>query len=87
MGDNIKIDFKETGCEDVDWIHVTLDRVLHYNETLGITRGRECLGQLTGYCLLKKEFCCMATVDCTEMCSGERGTEDDVLQGWRGSAG
>jgi hypothetical protein len=49
MGDNIKIDFKETGCEDVDWIHVTLDRVLHDNETLGITRGCEYLGQLTGF--------------------------------------
>jgi hypothetical protein len=25
--DNIQMDFKETGCEDVDWTHVTQDRV------------------------------------------------------------
>jgi hypothetical protein len=26
MGDNIKLDHKEIGCEDVDWSHVTQDR-------------------------------------------------------------
>jgi hypothetical protein len=25
--DNIKIDVKQTGCEDVDWIHLNHDRV------------------------------------------------------------
>jgi hypothetical protein len=24
--DNIKTDFKETGCEGVDWMHLTQDR-------------------------------------------------------------
>jgi hypothetical protein len=25
--DNIKMDLKEIGCEDVEWIHVTIDSI------------------------------------------------------------
>jgi hypothetical protein len=40
--DNIKMDFKEVACENVDWIHLDQDRVQwqeHGIESLGVTRG------------------------------------------------
>jgi hypothetical protein len=34
--DNIKMDLKEGGCEDVDWIHLPQDK--HSNEPSGAIR-------------------------------------------------
>jgi hypothetical protein len=59
MGDNIKVDLKETGYEGVECIHLPQDRVQllgsceHYNELTGPIKGRE-FNQLSDYCILKK---------------------------------
>jgi hypothetical protein len=62
MADNIKIDFKEMGCDGMNWIQLTQDRVqcralLNTKmKNSGAITGREFLDQLSGYQPLKEAF-------------------------------
>jgi hypothetical protein len=61
--DNTKMDFKDTGWEGVDRIHITQDRVqcwivVNTNELLGPKRDGQFLDHLSEYQLLKKELQC-----------------------------
>jgi hypothetical protein len=48
--ENIKMDLRETGCEDVDWIHLAQNRdQWRVVVNMGTIRGREILDQLSNY--------------------------------------
>lgn len=59
--DNIKMDIKEIGWDDVYWIHLTQDRVqwpgvVHtVHERSGQLKGGKILGKLNKYYFLKKD--------------------------------
>jgi len=52
--DNIRLDFREAGCEDVDWIHLAQDRPVagsyeHNNEQAGSIKSWEFPDQMSNY--------------------------------------
>jgi hypothetical protein len=54
------MDLTETGYEDVDWIHLTQDRVQQWilknnNEPTGSIKGEECLDKLNDYQILTED--------------------------------
>jgi hypothetical protein len=52
---NIKMYYKEIGCEDVDWIYQVASPCVHVNEPLVFIKCSEYLDQLRNYKLINKE--------------------------------